>query len=251
MIGPRFEGKVALITGAGQGIGKQIAIDLAEEGAKIIVCDINALLVDEVVNEIKKTGGEAYPGICDVSKRTQIDELVGSAVARYSRLDILVNNAGILVPATIEETTDKLIDDTIDINLKGVLWMIRAVTPIMKKAKYGKIVNIASITGKNGDNSSTFVYGATKGAVMTITRSVARQLGPFGVICNAVAPHAIMTKMMTYWDEAKKRTVSDKIPVKRLGTVNDVSRAVLFLAADESSFINGEVLNINGGFYMD
>lgn len=251
MIGPRFVGKVAVITGAGQGIGRQISIDLADEGAMVILCDINASYIDEVIGEICGRGGKAFSGRCDVSDRAQIDKLVAEVMADHGRLDILVNNAGILVPATIEETTDQLIDATIDINLKAVLWMIRAVTPVMKKAKYGRIVNISSITGKNGDNTSTFVYGATKGAVMSLTRSVARQLGPFGVTCNAVAPHAIMTKMMTYWDDVKKKAVSDKIPVRRLGTPSDVSRAVLYLAADESSFINGEVLNINGGYYMD
>ncbi len=251
MIGPRFEGKVALVTGAGQGIGRQISIDLAEEGARVIVCDINPSSAAEVVKEIRDGNGEAALEICDVSDRNQIDRLIGTIVAAHGHLDIVVNNAGILVPATIEETSDKLIDDTININLKAVLWMIRAVTPIMKKARYGKIVNLSSITGKNGDNTSTFVYGATKGAVMSITRSVARQLGPHGITCNAVAPHAIMTNMMTYWDDAKKRSISDKIPVRRLGTPNDVSRAVLFLAADEASFINGEVININGGYYMD
>jgi 3-oxoacyl-[acyl-carrier protein] reductase len=204
-----------------------------------------------VAKEIKDKNGDAVPETCDVANRTQIDQLIGKIVAAHGRLDIVVNNAGILVPATIEETSDKLIDDTININLKAVLWMIRAIAPVMKKAGYGKIVNLSSITGKNGDNTSTFVYGATKGAVMSITRSVARQLGPHGITCNAVAPHAIMTSMMTYWDDAKKRSISDKIPVRRLGTPSDVSRAVLFLAADESSFINGEVININGGYYMD
>lgn len=250
-MGPRFVGKVAVITGAGQGIGRQIASDLADEGATVIICDINSAYIDEAIADITARGGKAFPGPCDVSDRAQIDKLVAGVVAAHSHLDILVNNAGILVPATIEETTDQIIDKTIDINLKAVLWTIRAVTPVMKKARYGRIVNISSITGKNGDNTSTFAYGATKGAVMSLTRSVARQLGPFGVTCNAVAPHAIMTKMMTYWDEAKKKNASDKIPVRRLGTPSDVARAVLYLAADEASFVNGEVLNINGGYYMD
>jgi 3-oxoacyl-[acyl-carrier protein] reductase len=251
MIGPRFVGKVAVITGAAQGIGRQIANDMADEGATVIISDINAAVIAETIAEIKGRGGNAFPGLCDVADRAQIDKLVSDIVAAHSRLDILVNNAGILIPATIEETSDELIDKTIDINLKGVLWAIRAVTPVMKKAAHGRIVNISSITGKNGDNSSSFVYGATKGAVISLTRSVARQLGPHGVTCNAVAPHAIMTKMMQYWDDAKKKSISDKIPVRRLGTPVDVARAVLYLASDEASFVNGEVLNINGGYYMD
>jgi 3-oxoacyl-[acyl-carrier protein] reductase len=121
----------------------------------------------------------------------------------------------------------------------------------MKRQGYGRIVNVASITGKNGDNSTTFAYGASKGAVIALTRSVARQLGPFGITCNAIAPHAVMTSMMTYWDDEKKQSMADKIPVKRLGTVEDMSHLLMFLASDESSFINGETININGGYYMD
>jgi len=251
MIVPRFTGKVAVITGSAQGIGRQIAMDMADEGATVIISDINAAEIDETVKKIQGRNGKAFPMICDVASKVQVEKLVSDVIDAYGHFDILINNAGILVPATIEETSDQLIDKTININLKGVLYTIRAVTPFMKEAQYGRIVNIASITGKNGDNTSTFVYGATKGAVMSLTRSVARQLGPYGVTCNAVAPHAIMTKMMEYWDDAKKKSVSDKIPVCRLGTPSDVARAVLFLAADESSFINGEVLNINGGYYMD
>ena len=112
-------------------------------------------------------------------------------------------------------------------------------------------MNVASITGKNGDNSTVFVYGACKGAVISLTRSVARQLGPFGVTCNAIAPHAVMTKMMSYWNDEKKKGFAEKIPVRRLGTIEDMSHLMLFLASDESSFINGETVNINGGYYMD
>jgi 3-oxoacyl-[acyl-carrier protein] reductase len=110
---------------------------------------------------------------------------------------------------------------------------------------------VASITGKRGDNSTVFVYGASKGAVIALTRSTARQLGPFGVTCNAIAPHAVMTEMMKYWDDDKKHKMADTIPVKRLGTVQDMSYLMMFLASDESSFITGETININGGYYMD
>ncbi|MDR0684892.1 MAG: SDR family oxidoreductase, partial [Spirochaetaceae bacterium] len=108
-----------------------------------------------------------------------------------------------------------------------------------------------SVTGKNVDNSTTFAYGASKGAVISLTRSVARQLGPFGITCNAIAPHAVMTKMMEYWDDTKKAEAASKIPVKRLGTIQDMSGLMMYLASDEAGFINGETVNINGGYYMD
>jgi 3-oxoacyl-[acyl-carrier protein] reductase len=162
-----------------------------------------------------------------------------------------VNNAGVLIPGTIEETSDEIIDRTLDVNVKGVLYAIRAVTPIMKAQRYGRIVNVASITGKAGDNSTAFVYGASKGAVISLTRSVARQLGPWGVTCNAIAPHAVMTELMRYWDEDRKRDMAERIPVRRLGTEEDMSNLMCFLASEEAGYINGETVNINGGYYMD
>jgi len=247
----RFVGKVAVITGAGQGMGKQAALDLAAEGAGVVISDIDIESMTAVVAEIVDSGGEAAGIPCDVAVRTQVDQLIDQSVEKYGRIDILINNAGLLVPGTIEDTSDELIENTLDINVKGVLYAIRKVTPLMKRQKYGRIINLSSITGKNGDNSTIFAYGASKGAVISLTRSVARQLGPFGVTCNAVAPHAIMTKMMRYWDEEKKQSIADKIPVKRLGTPEDVSGLILFLASDQASFINGETVNINGGYYMD
>jgi 3-oxoacyl-[acyl-carrier protein] reductase len=157
----------------------------------------------------------------------------------------------VLITGTIEETTDEIIDKTLDVNVKGVLYAIRAVAPIMKEQGYGRIVNVASITGKNGDNTTVFAYGASKGAVISLTRSVARQLGPFGVTCNAIAPHAVMTELMSYWDEAKKQEIAAKIPVRRLGSERDMSQLMCFLASSESGYINGETVNINGGYYMD
>ncbi|MGQ9616867.1 MAG: SDR family NAD(P)-dependent oxidoreductase [Spirochaetota bacterium] len=247
----RFEGKVAIITGSGQGMGKQVALDIAAEGGKVVVSDVVPELIDEVKREIENNGENCLALICDVSKRDQVEEMIKKTMDKFGRVDILINNAGLLKTGTIEELTDELIDKTLDINVKGVLYAIRAVTPIMKAQRYGRIVNVASITGKRGDNTTTIVYGASKGAVITITRSAARALGPFGITVNAIAPHAVMTTMMQYWDEEKKRKAAEQIPVRRLGTVEDMSYLMMFLASDEASYITGECVNINGGYYMD
>ncbi len=247
----RFTNKVAFVTGAGQGMGQQFALDLAAEGAKVVVSDINEVTMTETESLLKAQDADFLSLVCDVSKYDHVVAAFDKTIAKYKRVDILINNAGILKSATIEDTSLELIDLTIDINIKGVLYCTKVATPYMKKQAYGRIINLSSITGKNGDNSTTFVYGASKGAVITLTRSVARQLGPFGITCNALAPHAVMTKMMAYWDDAKKQSMADKIPVKRLCTVKDVSNLALFLASDESSFITGETVNINGGYYMD
>lgn len=247
----RFTEKVAIVTGAGLGMGRQTALDMAAEGAKIAAVDILEEHIVSLQKEIETGGGQCLALRCDIADRQQVDAMVKKTFETFGRIDILINNAGLLIPGTIEETTDELIDKTLDINVKGVLYAIRAVTPIMKAQKYGRIVNVASITGKRGDNSTIFVYGASKGAVISLTRSTARQLGPFGITCNAIAPHAVMTEMMKYWDEEKKARMAESIPLKRLGTVEDMSNLMRFLASDEASFITGETVNINGGYYMD
>jgi 3-oxoacyl-[acyl-carrier protein] reductase len=247
----RFNDRVAFITGAGQGMGYQLALDMAKEGAKIVVSDIDEAALAAIEKELTQQGAAFLALKCDVSDCKQIEGAIDKTIEKFGRLDILVNNAGLLQSFSIEDTTNELIDKTLNINIKGVLYAIRKVTPTMKKQKYGRIVNVASITGKNGDNSTTFAYGASKGAVITLTRSVARQLGPFGITCNAIAPHAVMTKMMEYWDDAKKNEMASKIPVRRLGTLKDISALMMYLASEESGYVNGETVNINGGYYMD
>jgi len=247
----RFNNRVAFITGAGQGMGYQLAMDMVKEGVKVVVSDIDEAALATVKDELAKQGADFLALKCDVSNCQQVEDAIDKTIEKFGRLDILVNNAGLLQSYTIEDTTNELIDKTLDINIKGVLYAIRKAAPIMKKQQYGRIVNVASITGKNGDNSTTFVYGASKGAVITLTRSVARQLGPFGVTCNAIAPHAVMTKMMEYWDDGKKNEMASKIPVRRLGTLKDISALMMYLASDEAGFVNGETVNINGGYYMD
>jgi 3-oxoacyl-[acyl-carrier protein] reductase len=247
----RFVDRVAIVTGAAQGMGRQVALDLTTEGARVVISDILPDLLEETRTQVEELGGECLSVICDVTDRKQVDDMVRKTVDAYGRIDILINNAGLLTPGTIEGTTDELIDRTLDINVKGVLYAIRAVTPVMKEQKYGRIVNVSSITGKAGDNKTTFAYGASKGAVISLTRSTARALGPFGITANAIAPHAVMTSLMRYWDDEKKRNAMEKIPVRRLGTVQDMSYLMMFLASEEASYITGETININGGYYMD
>ena len=242
---------MAIITGAAKGMGRQTAVDMAAEGATVILSDIDREGLEASTEEIRRAGGMAESFICDVSIREEIDSLIDFAMEKFGRIDILVNNAGLLLPGTIEETTDEIIDNTLAINIKGILYAIRKISPIMKNQKYGRIISVSSITGKNGDNSTVFAYGASKGAVISLTRSVARQLGPYGITCNAIAPHAVITAMMQYWPEEKKKAMADKIPVRRLGTEQDMSWLMCFLASEQAGFINGETVNINGGYYMD
>jgi len=247
----RFEDKVAIVTGAAEGMGRQVSLDLATEGARIVVTDIQEDRLRQLEAEINEKRGTCLAVVCDMATPEQVDNLVQTTVDSFGKIDILINNAGVLLTGTIEQTTDEIIDKTLDVNVKGVLYAIRSVTPIMKKQKYGRIVNVASITGKNGDSSTVFAYGASKGAVISLTRSTARQLGPYGITANAVAPHAVLTRMISYWNEKKKKSMAEKIPLRRLGTVEDISHLIRFLASDESSYITGETVNINGGYYMD
>ena len=250
-MGSRFEGKVAIITGAAKGMGQATAMEMSGDGAAVVITDIDAAGLEETAALIRAVAGTVTVIACDIQDRSHVDKLIARTKNELGRLDILVNNAGLLLPGTIEETTDDIIDRTLNINVKGILYAIRAATPIMKAQRYGRIVNVSSITGKNGDNSTVFVYGASKGAVISLTRSVGRQLGPFGVTCNAIAPHAVMTEMMKYWTDEKKAAAAASIPVRRLGTVEDVSHLICFLSSDDAGFINGETVNINGGYYMD
>jgi 3-oxoacyl-[acyl-carrier protein] reductase len=247
----RFANRAAIITGAAKGMGLATAMEMARDGASVVLADMDAAGLEAAAGSVRASRGKVLTVACDVQDRKQVDGLIQHTRSALGRVDILVNNAGLLLPGSIEETSDDVIDRTLNINVKGILYAIREVTPIMKAQHYGRIVNVASITGKNGDNSTVFVYGASKGAVISMTRSVARQLGPFGVTCNAIAPHAVMTEMMRYWTDEKKKKAADAIPVRRLGTVEDIAHLICFLSSDDASFINGETVNINGGYYMD
>jgi 3-oxoacyl-[acyl-carrier protein] reductase len=248
----KLSGKSAIVTGSSYGIGRGVAMLLAEEGANVVVnYSKSEERAQSAVSEITRLGSQALAVKADVSQSDEVRKLVNACIERFGRLDILVNNAGILPFGSIEEITDEILDRVFKVNFYGTFYCCREAVSVMKKQRYGKIVNISSIAAKQGDNTTAACYGSSKGAQSVLTKSLARQLGPFGINVNAVAPHAIITPMMDYWDQKKRDEIKERIPVRRLGTPRDVAVAVLFLVSEEADFITGQIINVNGGYLMD
>ncbi|MGQ9508879.1 MAG: 3-oxoacyl-[acyl-carrier-protein] reductase [Thermodesulfobacteriota bacterium] len=242
-------GKVALVTGSGQGIGKAIALLLAEKGADIVVSDINLEKAQETAKEIEEKGRRAMALKVDVADSEEVERMVETIIEKFSHIDILVNNAGI--------TRDKLLlrmsvedwDAVLDVNLKGVFNCTKSVIKYMSKQKRGKIVNIASVVGLMG-NVGQANYSASKAGVIGFTKTVAREFAQRGININAIAPGYIKTPMTEVLPEKVKEELMKLIPMGRLGQPEDVAQAVLFLVSEASSYVTGQVLNVNGGIYM-
>lgn len=247
----RLKNRVAIITGGARGIGKAIALTFAREGAKVALIDVEQERLGASREEIGKNGGKAIALICDITKSFEVKAMVNQVKKTFGRIDILVNNAGIIRRGTIETVTEEDWDRVIEVNLKGTFNCSKAVVEAMKSQRYGKIVNISSIAGKMGDITSAPGYGPSKAGIDALTKTLARQLAPYGINVNAVSPHAIETEMSAQWSEERRKEIIASIPLGRLGTPQDVADAVLFLASDESSFITGEILDVNGGAWMD
>jgi len=243
--------KVAIITGAGRGIGKAIAIALAREGASVIINDVDIQTAEKVTKEIKSLGWKALAIQVDVSDSKEVNQMVQSVIKKFKRVDILVNNAAIIKRGLIEDLKEEDWDRVIDVNLKGAFNCMKAVAGIMKKQRYGKIVNISSIAGKVGDLASAPCYGASKAGMICLAKSLARELAPYNINVNVVAPHAIKTDMSKEWSEEKRRSIIADIPLGRMGEPEDIAEAVVFLVSDKAKFITGEVLDVNGGCLMD
>jgi len=247
----KLKNRVAIVTGAARGIGKAIALTFVREGARIALVDVDRDRLDLLKDEISKNKGEALSLPCDITQSPQVKEMVNQVQEVFGRVDILVNNAGIIRRGTIETVTEEDCDRVIEVNLKGTFNCCKAVFGIMKQQGYGKIVNISSIAGKMGDITSAPGYGPSKAGIDALTKTLARQLAPYGINVNGVAPHAIETEMSAQWSEERRREIIASIPLGRLGKPEDVAEAVLFLVSDEASFITGEILDVNGGALMD
>jgi len=247
-----LKGKVAIITGARRGMGRSHALTLAKAEANVVVADISLEDCQKVVEEIKKSGGQALAVKCDVTKKTEVNEMVKKAIEQWGRVDILVNNAGICQFKPFLEITEEEWDRTIDINLKGYFLCAQVVAREMVKQKSGVIVNIASIAmGQVGVGFPTLAhYCASKGGIVAMTETLALELAPFNIRVNAIAPGAIDTPMVEAI-KADPKTMEgtlSRIPLHRIGKSEEVSNLVLFLASDASSYMTGSTVVIDGGW---
>jgi len=246
-----FKDRVAIVTGGARGIGKAIALAFAREGARVVLVDVDEEMLATLKKEVEKGKGAAIIVPCDITKSVEVKAMVEKAQKAFGRIDILVNNAGIIRRGTIETVTEEDWDKVIEVNLKGTFLCSKAVVGVMRKQSYGKIVNVSSIAGKMGDITSAPGYGPSKAGIDALTKTLARQLAPYGINVNGVAPHAIETEMSAQWSEERRREIIASIPLGRLGKPEDVAEAVLFLASEDASFITGEILDVNGGALMD
>jgi 3-oxoacyl-[acyl-carrier protein] reductase len=242
-------GKVALVTGAAQGIGKAVALLLARNGADLVVSDINLEKAQETAKEIQAVGREALAVKVDVANLEDVERMVQAILEQFHQIDILVNNAGITRDKLILRMNEEDWDVVLDVNLKGTFNCTKVVIRHMSKQKSGKIVNIASVVGEMG-NAGQANYSASKAGVIGFTKTIAREFAQRGINVNAIAPGYIETPMTDGLPEKVKEELKRMIPLERLGRPEDVAEAVLFLVSGASHYITGQVLNVNGGIYM-
>jgi 3-oxoacyl-[acyl-carrier protein] reductase len=242
----RLKGKVAIVTGAGSGIGEATAVKFAHEGARVAICDINLAACERVVKSIAEAGGSAMAVHLDVTDKASVAAMVEAVMQAWGRVDTLVNNAGIVQDAQLKKMTDEQFDRVIDVNLKGVYQCTKAVVDIMLAQGTGCILNASSIVGIYGNFGQTN-YAATKFGVIGMVKTWARELGRKGVRANAVCPGFIETPILKSMPEKVIRMMEDKVPLGRLGKPEDIANTYAWLASDEASYINGAVIEVSGG----
>jgi len=245
----KLSGKVALITGSGQGIGKEIALTLADAGADICISDVNIDLANETSKLIKEKGVNSKAYQLDVSSSDTVESVVKNIIDDFGKIDILVNNAGVTRDGLILKMTEKDWDFVLDINLKGSFNCIKSVSKYMLKKRYGKIISISSIVGVRG-NAGQANYSASKGGIIALTKTCAKELGSRNINVNAIAPGFIATKMTEFLDDSAKEKLTANIPLKRLGNPSDIAKACLFLASSDADYITGQVLQVDGGIII-
>ncbi len=245
-----LSGKVALVTGASRGIGREIAITLAGYGATVIVnYNGSAQAAQEVVDTIVANGGLAKAVQASVAKDEDCKRLIEDALAEFGKIDILVNNAGITKDNLMMKITEEDYDAVMDTNVKGTFMTIKHMYRAFLKQRGGRIINMSSVTGLSGNAGQTN-YAASKAAIVGLTKSVAKELAARNVTCNAIAPGFIATEMTEKMSDAAKEAVLSQIPMKKVGNVKDIAETVAFLASDKAAYITGQVISVDGGLHM-
>lgn len=238
--------RVAIVTGAGRGIGRAIALKLAGVGAAVVVSDILEKEAEAVAQEIKAAGGQSLAIPADVSSSADVSRMVEATVKAYGRIDILVNNAGIARDQILLRMSEEDWDRVLDVDLKSVFLCTKAVLRHMLKARWGRVISLSSIAGLVG-NPGQANYSAAKAGIIGFTRTIAREVGSHGITVNAIAPGFIETDMTRQIKEEQRQEIKKLIPLNRFGTPQDVAEAVVFLASEEAGYITGQVLSVNGG----
>lgn len=248
----RLKDKVAIVTGSGRGIGEGIVLRFAEEGAKLVINDVNEADAKAVVDKIKAKGGQAVYVLGSVAERAVVQKLVDTAVKEFGTLDIIINNAGITRDSILHKMTDEQWDPVIAVNLTGVFYGIQCAARVMREKGYGKIINISSTSALG--NAGQINYSASKAGVIGMTKTAAKELGAKGVNVNAIAPGMIWTDMMKKMPPAVLQqidaTLPFVVPLNRKGSPRDIANLALFLASEESQFITGQIMFCDGGMKM-
>jgi 3-oxoacyl-[acyl-carrier protein] reductase len=246
----KLKDKIAVVTGAGQGIGRAIAVLAVREGARVALIDRNETTGRETLDQINSLGAEGLLIIRDVTLDQAVPEIIEQVRSRWNRLDILVNNAGFDRPAGIFKVQDSEWDAVLDVHLKAAMAFIRAAMPVMKEQGYGRIVNLSSIYGKTGGKGE-IAYATAKAGLIGLTKSVAKEVGKFNVAVNAVLPGLTATPaIQTMMAEKFKEQILSQTPLGRMAQPEEIAQAVIFLASDEASYITGACLEVSGGWEM-
>lgn len=252
-----LKGKVALVTGAGGGLGRKMAEKLGEQGASIVASDVSEEQVNLSVTELRSKGFTVMGDVTDVTDRQQVKKSVADALQHFGKIDILVNNAGgsLYTPKALEEVEEQHWDIVLDVNLKGTFLFAQEVVPVMKANGGGKMINVASLAGRTASIVTGVQYGAAKGGIISFTRRLAKEVGPYNINVNCIAPGVIISgerikKIVEDLSPQEYEKLMDDIPLRRLGTIDDPANAVVFLSSEWSQYFTGAVLDINGGRFM-